>query len=159
MKPNIHLVAQMVKSLPAIQETQVQSLGQEDPLEQKKATHSSISAWRIPWIEEAGRLQSMGSQRVRHDRATNNILAFFFHWGLGEERQGSSYTSRYAGWVQHWGPRHMEMTEARLTKVAGRMTCVRNGWKNWKRLTEEDKIWAWDVCSVRRETEILFTFF
>ena len=59
------LVAQSVKSLPAIRETQVQSLGQEDPLEKKMATHSSILAWRIPWTEEPGELQSMGSQRVR----------------------------------------------------------------------------------------------
>ena len=55
-------VAQMVKNLPAIQETQVQSLGQEDPLEEGMATHSSILAWEIPWTEEPGRLQSMGSQ-------------------------------------------------------------------------------------------------
>ena len=56
------LVAQMVKNLPAVQETQVQSLGQEDPLEEEMATHSSILAWRIPWAEEPGGLQSMGSQ-------------------------------------------------------------------------------------------------
>ena len=49
------------------QETQVRSLGQEDPLEEDMATHSSILAWRIPWTEEPGRLQSMGLQRVRHD--------------------------------------------------------------------------------------------
>ena len=61
------LVAQMVKSLPAVWETQVQSLGQEDPLEKEIATHSSILAWKIPWMEEPGRLQSMGLQRVRHD--------------------------------------------------------------------------------------------
>ena len=61
------LVAQMVKNLPAIQETRVQSLGQEDLLEKGRATHSSILAWRIPWTEETGRLQSMGSQRVRDD--------------------------------------------------------------------------------------------
>ena len=61
------LVAQMVKYPPAMQETQVQSLGQEDPLEKGKATHSSILVWRIPWTEEPGRLQSMGSQKVRHD--------------------------------------------------------------------------------------------
>ena len=60
------LVAQMVKHLPAMQETWVRSLGQEDPLEKEKATHSSILAWRIPWTEEPGRL-SMGSQRVGHD--------------------------------------------------------------------------------------------
>ena len=51
------------------EEMPVQSLGQEDPLEEKKATHSSILAWRIPWTEESGGLQSMGSQRVGHDRA------------------------------------------------------------------------------------------
>ena len=53
-----------------MQETWVQSLGQEDPLEEEMATHASILAWRIPWTEESGGLQSMGSQRVRHDLAT-----------------------------------------------------------------------------------------
>ena len=60
-------MAQMVKNLPAVQETWVRSLGQEDPLEKSMATHSSILAWRIPWSEERGGLQSMGSQRVIHD--------------------------------------------------------------------------------------------
>ena len=57
----------MVKHLSTMQETQVQSLGQEDPLEKEMATHSSILAWKIPWTEEPSRLQSMGSQRVGHD--------------------------------------------------------------------------------------------
>ena len=57
----------MVKNLPAIWEVQVQSLGREDPLEEGMTTHSSTLAWRIPWTEEPGRLQSMGSQRVKHD--------------------------------------------------------------------------------------------
>ena len=61
------LVAQMVKKLPAIQETQVRSLGQEDPLEKGMATYSSILACRIPWTEEPGGLQTMGSQRVGND--------------------------------------------------------------------------------------------
>ena len=61
------LVAQMVKHLPAMWETQDQSLGWEDPLEKEMATHSSTLAWKIPWTEEPGRLQSMGLQRVRHD--------------------------------------------------------------------------------------------
>ena len=61
------LVAQMVKNLPAMWETQVPSLGRKDPLEKEMATRSSILAWRIPWMEEPGRLQSMGSQRVGHD--------------------------------------------------------------------------------------------
>ena len=61
------MVAQTVKNLPAIQETRVQSLGWEDPLEKEMATYSSILAWEIPWAEEPGGLQSMGSQRVRDD--------------------------------------------------------------------------------------------
>ena len=61
------LVAQTVKNLPAVLEAQVRSLGWEDPLEKGMATHSSILSWRIPWTEESGRLQSMGSQRVRHN--------------------------------------------------------------------------------------------
>ena len=65
------LVAQSVKNLPAVQETQVRSLGWEDPLEKEMATHSSILAWKISWTEEPGGLQSMGSQRVGHDWATN----------------------------------------------------------------------------------------
>ena len=70
-------MAQMVKRLPTMWETGVQSLGQEDPLEKEMATHSSILAWKIPWTEEPGRLQSMGSQRVGHDWAT-----FFFSFFL-----------------------------------------------------------------------------
>ena len=57
----------MVKNLPARQETWVRFLGREDPLEKSMATHSSILAWRIPWTEDPGGLQSMGSQRVRHE--------------------------------------------------------------------------------------------
>ena len=61
------LVTQAVKNMPAVQETRVRSLGREDPLEKEMATHSSTLAWKIPWTEEHGRLQSMGSQRVGHD--------------------------------------------------------------------------------------------
>ena len=75
------LVAQMVKRLPAMRETWVQSLGQEDPLEKETATHSSTLAWKIPWTEEPGRLQSMGSQRVGHDWATSRM-----HYGLNSEK-------------------------------------------------------------------------
>ena len=66
------LVAQMVKNLPAVQETRVWSLGWEDPLEEEMASYSSILAWRITWAEEPGGLQSMGPQRVRHDWATEH---------------------------------------------------------------------------------------
>ena len=62
-----NMVAQRVTHLPTMQETWSQSLGQEDLLEKEMATHSSILAWKIPWMEEPGRLQSMGSQRVGHD--------------------------------------------------------------------------------------------
>ena len=60
-------MAQTVKDLPAVWETQVRSLDWENPLEKELATHSNTLAWRIPWIEEPGGLQSMGSQRVGHD--------------------------------------------------------------------------------------------
>ena len=66
-KPWASLVARRLKRLPAIRETWVQSLGREDPLEKEMATHSSILDWRIPWTEEPGGLQFMGSQRVGHD--------------------------------------------------------------------------------------------
>ena len=65
------MVAQMVKNLPAMLEAWVQSLGQENPLEKEMATHSSILAWKIPWMEEPGGLQSMGSQRVGNNWATS----------------------------------------------------------------------------------------
>ena len=67
----------MVKNLPAVQEIQIWSLGQEDPLEKGMATHCSILAWRIPWTEDSGGLQSMGSQRVGHDYATNFLFFLF----------------------------------------------------------------------------------
>ena len=62
-----HILAQKVKDLPVIQETQVRSLGWEDPMEKGMATHSSILTWRTPWTEEPGRLQFMVSQRIGHD--------------------------------------------------------------------------------------------
>ena len=65
--PCASLVAELVKNLPTMQETQDRSLGWEDPLQKEMTTHSSTLAWKIPWMEEAGRLQSMGSQRVGHN--------------------------------------------------------------------------------------------
>ena len=73
------LVAQMVKCLPTMQETRVQSLGQEDLLEKEMATHSSILAWKIPWMEEPGRLQSMGLQRVGQSDFLSFSLSMFFN--------------------------------------------------------------------------------
>ena len=69
------LVAQRLKRLPIMRETWVWSLGREDPLKKEMATHSSILAWRIPWMEEPGGLQSVGSQRVRHEWATSLSLS------------------------------------------------------------------------------------
>ena len=68
----LHLVSQMVKSLPAMRETQVQSLGWEDPLEKEIAIHSSILAWKIPWMEEPGRLQSIGLEELDTTSQLNN---------------------------------------------------------------------------------------
>ena len=78
--PPASLMAQRLKRLPAMQETWVRSLGWEDPLEKEMATHSSILAWRIPWAEEPGGLQSTGLQRVRHDWAPS--LSIFITSGF-----------------------------------------------------------------------------
>ena len=75
-------MAQMVKNLPTMQETQVQSLGQKDPLEKGMATHTSILTWRIPWTEEPSELQSMGSQRIRHDWVTTTFTSQVSHMDI-----------------------------------------------------------------------------
>ena len=85
-------MAQMVKNLPAMQETQVWSLGQEDPLEKEMAVHFSILAWRIPWTEEADRPRSKGSKRVRHIWVTN---AFTFLFILLQKAIGILFFSFY----------------------------------------------------------------
>ena len=76
------LVAQMVKSLPAVRETRVRSLGWKIPLEKEMATHSSILAWKIPWMEKPGGLQSMGSPRVGHSRVTSLSLSSILTWRI-----------------------------------------------------------------------------
>ena len=95
------LMALMVKDLPTIPQTWVRSLDQEDPLEKRMATYSSILAWRIPWTEEPSGLQSMGSQRIRHDWATNittTCWKFYFRkvnlmvvCSRREEEQGDAF--------------------------------------------------------------------
>ena len=77
--PGASLVAQSVKNLPAMQETQIQSLGWEDPLEKGMAAHSTILVGEFPWTEEPGRVQSMGLQRVGHDWAANTFT-FIAHF-------------------------------------------------------------------------------
>ena len=90
------LVAQMVKHLPTMQETHVRSLGQEHPLEKETATHSSTLAWKIPWTEEPGRIQSMGLQRVGHNWVTSLIQYireqrhYFANKGLSSQSSGFS---------------------------------------------------------------------
>ena len=94
-------VAQTVKWLPAVRETRVWSLGWEDPLEKEMATHSSTLAWKIPWTEEPGGLQSMGSQRVGHDCAASLWLHFHFPltqcqlWSWTIKGNESSYFSPF----------------------------------------------------------------
>ena len=97
------LVAQLVKNLPVMQETWVQSLGQEDPLENIMAAHSSILAWRIPWTEEPGRLQSMGLQRVGHDWVTFT-LCWLYKIGseVSESRSVVSNSLRSHGLYSLW---------------------------------------------------------
>ena len=77
--PALCLEIILVKNLPARQEARIQSLGQEDPLEEGVATHSSLLARRIPWTEKSGQLQSMGSQRVRHNFVTEHKHFLFNH--------------------------------------------------------------------------------
>ena len=94
------LVAQMVKTLPAMQETWVWSLGWENPLQKGTATHFSILAWRIPWTEEPGRLQSMGLQRVGHNWATFTLILS----SQQEDRKTVCYQTEVAGtfWQTEW---------------------------------------------------------
>ena len=80
-------MAQTVKNLPAMRETQVLSLGQENPLEKEMATHSSIPAWKIPWIEELGRLQCMGSQRADTTDRLTHIPEGPWSSSLSEEKR------------------------------------------------------------------------
>ena len=96
------LVAQMVKHLPTMLETQDQTLGREDLLEKEMVTHSSILAWKIPWMEKPGRLQSMGSQRVEHDWVTS--LSFFLSviHGLYCVEVGSFYAHLLKSFHHKW---------------------------------------------------------
>ena len=107
------LVAQIVKNLPGVQETQVRSLGREVPLEKGMATHSSNLAWRIPWTEEAGRLQSTRLQRVGHDWATNTLTRYFGMWGE-EDQWGFLATQIPLTWV--FGGHRQRADELQLFK-------------------------------------------
>ena len=97
------LVTQMVKNLPPMQKTLVQSLGQEDPLEKVMVIHSSILAWRIPWTEKLGWLQPMGSQRVAHDWATHTHSWFTGFPGGLVGTESACYVGQQEMWVQSLG--------------------------------------------------------
>ena len=98
-KVKISLVAQMVKNLSAIQETEVGSLGLKDPLEKKMATHPSILAWKIPWTEEPGGLQSTRWQREGHDWVTNT---FTFNGLQFQSETSNVYFNVYSSKFRHW---------------------------------------------------------
>ena len=122
--PPASLVAQLVKNLPVMQETWVRSLGREDPLEKEMATHSSILAWKILWVKP-GRLQSKGSQRVRHDWATSPaslvaqmiknlpVMQETWIWSLGWDdtlKKGIATHSSILAWRIPWteGPGRLQ---------------------------------------------------
>ena len=96
------LVAQTVKSLPAVRETQVRSLGWEHPLEKEMASHSSILAWKIPWKEEPGRLQSMESQRVGHDWVTSLSFTLFIRTKDCRQPSAGELINWYMRIIQHY---------------------------------------------------------
>ena len=108
----------VVKNPPAMQEMQAQSLGGEDPLEEETATHSSILAWRIPWTEEPGGLQSMGSQRVKQDRS-DGVQEHTLRGRAGRQVRSCCPgffgkpvmgTIQRKGWNSHWGRRSLGVT-------------------------------------------------
>ena len=99
----IEVVAQMVKNLLAVQETLVWSLGREDPLEKGMAAHSSILAWKIPWTEEPGGLQSMGLQRGKHERASNTFIVCLQSVSISSVEQSDSVTHTHTHTYKHMG--------------------------------------------------------
>ena len=112
------LVAQRIKRLPAIRETRVRFLGQEDPLEKEIAIHSSTLAWKIPWTEEPDRLQSMGSQRVGHDWATS-------HFTLLSEASFIYITSMYVCIRHKWYIRPHRQNILRTNFIKKKFTCIK----------------------------------
>ena len=116
-----------LKRLPTMPETQFQSLGQEDLLEKEMATHSSILAWKLPWTEEPGRLQSMGSQRVRHDWATS--LSLFSLNSTGRQPGGPENTYQYQSKYNELSQMDPELTEE--VKKIHKEPKVKATWENW----------------------------
>ena len=100
-------MAHLVKNLPAMQETQVQSLGQEDPMEKGMATHSSILAWRIPWTEEPGRLQFMGCKEL--DMTKRLSLTQGTQWNLDSRKNAMDSYLRFGFQGQSKGKNHVRV--------------------------------------------------
>ena len=111
------LVAQMVKRLPAMRETLVQSPGWEDPLEKEMASHCSTLAWKIPWTEEPGGLPSMGLHRVRHDSVTSLSLFTLMHWRRKWQPTPVFFPGESQGWGSLVGCRLWGRTESDMTEV------------------------------------------
>ena len=131
------LVAQWVKRLPTMRETWVQSLGREDPLEKEVATHSSTLAWRIPWTEKPGRLQSMGSQRVGHDWVTFPFpFPTIFPWGFpnGSDFKESACNAGDAGLIPGSGRSPGEGSGNPLQYSCLGSPMVRGTGQGWRRV-------------------------
>ena len=123
--PRTSLVAQTVKRLPTMWEACIRSLGWEDPLEKEMATHGSTLAWKIPWTEELGRLQSMGLQRVRHDWGTKLFIFLFLH-GCISIGMGSIFQATVLEWVAISFSRGSSQTRDRtlVSCIAGRFFTI-----------------------------------
>ena len=123
-------MAQTVKRLPAMQGTWVLSLGWEDPLEKEMAIHSSIFAWKIPWMEEPGRLQSMGLQRVRHDWTTSS--EFFFFWMVSQKPSKKKWqTWAFQGELDSLGRWNKMIFQMEETEWSRRYWEETHSWLGW----------------------------
>ena len=123
------LVVQMIKNLPAMQETHVQSLGREDPLEKGMTPHSGTLAWRIPRTEKPGGLQSMGSQRVRHDWVTKNctwFLVFTISFLLPKNKQTNKGLASLRGPTEKGARRRFRRTDQTRPLPSGKcnLSCL-----------------------------------
>ena len=149
--PWAFLEAQMVKNLPAMQETWVQFLGWEDPPEKEMAAHSSILAWGVPWTKEPGGLQSMGLQRVGYSWATNNltfnlslvIWEHFFQellsvmaWGPCPQQTNKPFGDAMGGWVL-W----VMQNPKELPQEGHRRGDVRSGQMSGDWVASDGKLW------------------
>ena len=150
-------MAQKVKNLPAMQKTWVQSLGQEDPLEESMATHSSILAWKTPWTEEPNGLPSMGSQRVRHERVQMAVvlewsdsvyprLCVNSHTSILESVVSTHVFLPHYRSVSGPGQKRFSAEHEGTTGYLGRPLAVLQDW--WPRVTESMYLLSFSVWSL-----------